>query len=208
MFLEDDNGLQEAIKYYKNKFPYVVENDVYDILNLVTIKQYKIGDYVVRLEENNANVFFVAKGLLKTYYLDEKENQVIMNFYPETSLSGNWHATLLREPSQLCIQAIEPTVLFLVKLEAIDELSLKNRNIMRGYNEVLKEKLTASLQRIWNSINEKPETRYREFVSRQPGLVTRISQKDLAAYIGVTPVSLSRMKKRIRVEEEKKAPFF
>lgn len=200
MLLEDDTELKEAINFYKNKFPYIKENDVYDILDILEVRQYAKDDYVVKLEENNANVFFVAKGLLKTYYVNEKDNPVIMNFYPETSLSGNWYATLLNEPSQLCIQAMEPTVLFMVRLEDVDKLSIKNTNIMRAYNEVLKEKLIGSLQRIWNSINEKPENRYLQFMSEQAHLINRISQKDLAAYIGVTPVSLSRMKKRLQEE--------
>lgn len=187
----------EVINHYRQKYPYLKDKDVEQMLNLVHFKVLDVNEFFVKFEEVNTNVFLVLNGLLKTYYLDEGGEEIIINFYKENDLSGNWYSTLLGEPSRLCIQALEETTLIQVDIEKVDALVFDNINLLRAYNHILKGKLINSLHKIWDNINEKPEVRFLKLKKEHPDLLERVPQKQIASYLGITPVSLSRIKKRV-----------
>lgn len=188
---------QDIINYFRQKYPFITEEDVNEVLKLISFKKLGVGDYFVRIGEINTNVFYVVSGLLKAYYFDENDRETIINFYTQHSITGNWHSTLKNEPSQQCIEAVEPTLIIQVPLKDMDDLAARQMNIMRVYNLLLKEKLIASLDNIWDNMNEKPEARYLRLQNEKPDLMHRLTQRQIAAYLGVTPVSLSRIKKRL-----------
>lgn len=192
---------QDIITYFRDRYPYIIEEDVDAVLSLVSFRRFEHGDCFVRLGEVNSHVFFVIRGLFKAYYFDENDNEVIINFYPENSLTGNWHSTLLNEASKLCIEALEPTLIVQASLNDVDELVKDSARLLRAYNDILKRKLIASLENIWENMNEKPETRYLKLQREKPDLLHRLTQKDIASYLGVTPVSLSRIKKRLMTKD-------
>lgn len=187
----------DVINQYRKKYPYLKDEDVEQILNLVNIKVLEADEFFVKFEEINTNIFLVLNGLLKSYYLDKEGEETIINFYKESDISGNWYSTLLGQPARLCIQALESTTIIQVDVKEVDALVFDNINLLRAYNQILKEKLISSLHKIWDNINEKPEVRYLKLQKERPDLLERVPQKQIASYLGITPVSLSRIKKRL-----------
>lgn len=190
----------DLIVYFQNKYPFLENKDIEAVLGIVAPKSFEAGECFVKFDQQNSNVFFVLNGLFKTYYLDDDGDEVIINFYKEYDISGNWYSTLLGEPSKLCIEAIEPSVIIEVDIAIVDQLVYDNINLLRIYNDILKKKLINSLHNIWGNMNEKPETRYLKLLKERPDLINRVPQKQIASYLGITPVSLSRIKKRILQE--------
>jgi CRP-like cAMP-binding protein len=187
----------EVIKHYRKKYPYLKDDDIEQMLDLVNFKALEVGELFVKFGEVNTNVFLVMNGLLKSYYLGQEEDEIIMNFYKENDISGNWYSTLLGEPARLCIEALESTTILQVDIKKLDALVFDNINLLRAYNHILKGKLINSLHKIWDNMNEKPEVRFLRLQRERPDLLERIPQKQIASYLGVTPVSLSRIKKRL-----------
>lgn len=187
----------EVINHYRKQYPYLEDKDIEAMLNLVNFKVLEVDEFFVKFEEVNTNIFLVLNGLLKSYYLDKEGEEIIINFYKENDISGNWYSTLLGESSKLCIQAIEPTTIIQVDINKVDALVNTNINLLRAYNHILKGKLIYSLHKIWNNMNEKPETRFLKLQKDRPDLLDRVPQKQIASYLGITPVSLSRIKKRL-----------
>lgn len=187
----------EVINRYRERYPYLKDEDVEEMLNLVNIKILEVDEFFVKFEEINTNVFLVLNGLLKSYYLDKEGEEIIINFYKEGDISGNWYSTLLGQPARLCIQALESTTIIEVDIKKVDALVFDNINLLRAYNHILKGKLINSLHKIWDNINEKPEVRFLKLQKERPDLLEKIPQKQIASYLGITPVSLSRIKKRL-----------
>lgn len=187
----------KVINHFKKDYPFLEDKDIIAVLEIITLKSFEVGECFVKFDEKNSNVFLVLNGLFKSYYLDEDGNEVIINFYKEYSISGNWYSTLLGQNSKLCIEAIEPSTIAQVDIAVVDKLVYDNINLMRAYNDILKKKLINSLHNIWGNMNEKPETRYLRLLKERPELLDRVSQKQIASYLGITPVSLSRIKKRL-----------
>lgn len=191
------NVSPELIDYYRKCYPFLEERDIEQVLDLLTFKSYDTNDFFVKFEEINTNIFYVLSGLFKAYYLDDNGVEMIINFYKEKDLSGNWYSTLEGKPSRLCISALEPSTTLQVDLKVLDQLAFDNQNILRVYNDILKRKLIGSLHKIWGTMNEKPEVRFLRLKKEHADLLKRVPQKQIASFLGITPVSLSRIKKRL-----------
>lgn len=132
------------------------------------------------------------------YYVDSKGEQVIIEFIQEGQITGNWQRTLAEEYSQIIIRAIEPLTYIEMMVEYIDQLVEENHLIARAYNQLIREMYANALNNNLFQMQLKPKDRYIWMLENQTVLLKRITQKQLAAYLGITPVSLSRIKKRIQ----------
>lgn len=141
---------------------------------------------------------YVLNGLLEMYYVDSKGEQVIIEFIQEGQITGNWQRTLAEEYSQIIIRAIEPLTYIEMMVEYIDQLVEENHLIARAYNQLIREMYANALNNNLFQMQLKPKDRYIWMLENQTVLLKRITQKQLAAYLGITPVSLSRIKKRIQ----------
>lgn len=183
--------------FLKIRFPNLPQVEVEMIRPLFKIRTYQAGAFFINFNVKNTNVFWVLSGLFKAYYLDEDGNEVILFFYKENDTSNQFD--LLDDSSTFCIEALEKSVVALLDIEQLERLAQRNIHIMNLYNQLLKQQLTQSLKHIYEKINGKPQERYLHFLKEQPDLLERIPQKLIASYIGITPVSLSRIKKRLIV---------
>ncbi len=143
--------------------------------------------------------YFVVKGCLRLYFLNDKLNEQIIQFAIENWWMADHDSLLNKQPSQCYIQAVEPCELLL--------LSEKNRILLfnqipklEGYFGIIMQKaFVAAQRRIGFIFNQTEEERYRHFAKLFPGFIQRVPQYMLASYLGFTPQFLSR----IRAKKEK-----
>lgn len=151
------------------------------------------------LEEGNVSTYntFVVEGCFRMYYMDPKGKEHNLQFAIENWWIGDMHSFFSNEPSRLCIEAMEHSIILQIKRE--DQFKLyedfpKFNRIFR----VLAENNVESLQRrVLNNISMTSEDRYLDFSARYPVLLQRISNVQIASYLGVTPEFLSTIRKRI-----------
>jgi CRP-like cAMP-binding protein len=190
-------SLRKLIDYLKEDYPFLKKEDIKLIIELISCKSLKAGDFFVKFEDKSNKMFFVQEGLFKAFFYDKNYNEVIIDFYKEGDLSGDWQSTLLGQPSQICIQAIEDSYIVQIDTERLSQLMRNNLNLSQVYNQILKDILIHSLHNIKHNMNEKPKERYIHLIEDRPYLFNRVPQKEIAAYLGITPVSLSRLKRRV-----------
>lgn len=195
--LEAQN-IEEVILSFKEKLSYVDDEATYKVLEGCQIKELEAGEELVRFNQWTGNVVYVLNGLLEMYYVDSKGEQVIIEFIQEGQITGNWQRTLAEEYSQIIIRAIEPLTYIEMMVEYIDQLVEENHLIARAYNQLIREMYANALNNNLFQMQLKPKDRYIWMLENQTVLLKRITQKQLAAYLGITPVSLSRIKKRIQ----------
>lgn len=143
-------------------------------------------------------VFLVSKGLLKAYYIRADGKEHIKSFQPEGSIIGSMVALIDQEPSTFSLVALEPSDLVALpyaKLEASAKGSLELSNALISFLSAYGRRKE---RREYELLCLSPEDRYFQLLSSSPSLAERISQAELAAYIGVTPQALSRIKRRNR----------
>lgn len=160
-------------------------------------KSYKKNDYLLREGETCNHIFFVAKGLLRSYTLDENGKEHLLQFAPENWLISDRSSTLFDGKSDLYIDAIEDTDVILLPSDFLEQLGIYSPSFQRFNMFALNNHIRHLHNRINLLISSSAEVRYLDFIKLYPNIIARVPQWMIASYLGITPESLSRVRKEL-----------
>ncbi|OBW42658.1 MULTISPECIES: Crp/Fnr family transcriptional regulator [Chryseobacterium] len=170
-------------------------------VNLCSI-QYemkKVGKHEMLLQEGQVcrNTFFVEKGLLRMYSIDKNGKEHVIQFAPENWLIGDRSSLYFNEKSRYYIEAVEDSEVLFLQPDFFSKLLEEFPNTIEK-NDLIIQKHVKSLQdRINSLLGETAEERYLKFIKMYPDLLLRVPQWMIASYLGITPESLSRVRKEL-----------
>lgn len=170
------------------------DTEIARILPLLTPRTIEKGDFFVRAGDVSQAIGFMASGLLRYYYISRDGREIIRYFCQGNSFVSSYTSILTGLPSRYAIQAVERTELIVIK--AADWFSLMRSHAAWGiamqavqsYALLLAERREAAL------LTLDAKDRYLQFLEDYPGLEARVRQYDIASYLGITPVALSRIR--------------
>ncbi|HLD54351.1 MAG TPA: Crp/Fnr family transcriptional regulator [Sediminibacterium sp.] len=151
------------------------------------------------LQEGNIcrHLAFVEKGLLRSYNVDEKGVEHMIHFAWE----GWWMADMLSflsdEPSTYHIDAIEEAELLLISQTDFEKMLLKVPVMERYFRILFQNNIISKERRLISSITNSAEEKFLHLSATNPALIKRIPQQLVASYLGITPETLSRIKKKL-----------
>jgi CRP-like cAMP-binding protein len=167
------------------------------IKNYLIVKKLRKRQYLLQEGDVCKCVAFVEKGALRLYRVDEDGSEHIVIFALEGFFITDLYSFLTNETSTCNIDAIEDSELVLITREANDVL----RKLSSKYQEfIFQETSEVYIQlerRITSTISLNLEERYKELTTNYPDIVHRVPQYMIASYMGLTPETLSRVRKRI-----------
>ncbi|WP_299336313.1 Crp/Fnr family transcriptional regulator [uncultured Psychroserpens sp.] len=137
--------------------------------------------------------YFITKGCLKVYTLDENGTPHISMFAVEDYWTGDMASFITKEPSRYFIKATEDSELLGISRANYDLLFQQIPKFERFYRILYQRSLISYIRRANHGISLTAEERYIRFKKKYPKIVNRITQKDLAAYIGITPEFMSKI---------------
>jgi CRP-like cAMP-binding protein len=159
-------------------------------------RQLKKKEYLQHQGEITRHEHFVTKGCLRTFHLDEKGEEHIAQFAVEDWWIGDLYSFLTQTPSRYSIEALEECELLQINKPALETLYLKVPKMERFFRIIIQNAFIASQNRIISSMSKTADERYQEFIRKYPNIEQRVSQYQVAAYLGVTAEFLSRIRKR------------
>lgn len=146
------------------------------------------------------NFFYVEEGLLRFYSIDKKDNVNVLEFAPEKWLVLDRASYYFDEPSEFYIDAIEPTTVAVLDEKFINIASEISPQF-RKYNERILQNHIRHLQnRIHLLIGTNAKDRYVDFIEKYPDLTLRVPQWMIASFLGITPESLSRVRRELSMK--------
>lgn len=149
---------------------------------------------------------FVEKGMLRSYTVDEKGAEHILQFASEGWWIADLSSFLTGEPSAFNIEALEDSDLLLID-KASWNASIEQLPKLEHYFRILiQNHLVATQKRLMQSFSESAEEKYIRFTKTYPSCVQRLPQHMIASYLGISRETLSRLRKRMASEEEKRDP--
>lgn len=155
------------------------------------------GQFLLRDGEICTGTFFVEKGLLRMYSIDKNGKEHIIQFAPENWLISDRSSLFFNEKSKYYIEAVEDSEILILKNDFFMDL-MEEFPLTAEKNDLLLQKHIRNLQNRVNSLlAETAEERYLNFIKMYPNLLLRVPQWMVASYLGITPESLSRVRKEL-----------
>lgn len=162
-------------------------------------KTLRAGEHFVKVGGDPQPVGFVVRGLLKAWYTTRTGKEHIRVFLPENTVGAAYVALLRGDAtSEVNLTALEPTELIVFDWSAYVARREKHWAWQQIGRIVAEQAYILRERRQYELAMLSAEERLASFLERSPGLAARISQKDLACFLGMTPVSLSRLRGRAR----------
>ena len=145
---------------------------------------------------------FVEKGLLRSYTVDEKGSEHILQFAFEGWWMADLYSFFTNEPSPYHMDALEDSELLMIDRESWDDL-LEHVPVMERYFRILiQNNLIATQRRLMGTMSETAEEKYLKLTQNFPEFIQRVPQHMIASYLGMTRETLSRTRGQMANRKE------
>lgn len=194
--------LTPAYLQLSNVMQTLVEIPVDELAKLTRVFQpltLNTGDFLIREGDIPSQIGFVVSGILRLYYVNSAGVEFTKSFCPENHFVTAYSALILKQPAQFFIEALEDSLLLVVDYSQYAQLCREN-----SCWETINHKLVQALfikkeKREAQLLLDDATTRYQKFLTEYPDLENRVKQYHIASYLGISPVSLSRIRKNIQL---------
>ncbi|MBR9921044.1 MAG: Crp/Fnr family transcriptional regulator [Bacteroidetes bacterium] len=188
--------LDFVLDFFK-EYRYLQLADLREIYRISSFETYKAGELIARDRQVFEYAVGIRKGIIRTYLLDSNGDEKTVRLSKKGEFTTCYKSLLFSQPSNEYLEAVEETKVILISAIRFRELMNDNIRLLKLWNNGLSVALENAIQRIEFYTTLSPEERYRHILKESPELIQRIPQKYLASYIGITTVSLSRIKSRV-----------
>lgn len=182
------------LRYLQDKI--TLSNEEVELIRSVSIlKKLRKRQYLLQEGDLWRHNAFVCSGFLRTFSIDSKGQEHIMNFAPENYWTGDRESLASGDPSRFNIDAIEDSEIVLISKANFESICQQIPQLNNLVNAILHKSFIVSQNRIHDNISLSAEEKYQNFLMKFPSIINRVPQHMIASYIGITPETLTRIKK-------------
>ena len=160
-------------------------------------KKLRKRQYLLQEGDVNKYTAFVSKGLLRSFTVDDKGGEHILQFAFEGWWMGDLYSFLTQEPSVFNMEALEDCELLLITKPSWELLLDKVPAFEKYFRILIQNNLIATQRRLMGTLSETAEQKYTKLINNFPGCLNRIPQHMIASYLGITRETLSRIRGNI-----------
>ena len=184
------------IKYEAN----LTKEDVIPMLNFAQIVQFNKGDVILGVGEPMKKCYLILNGIIRSYYLDIEGIDVTKFFSQEYTLCASDSMIINEKNSTQGYEALEDVTALEFDAKVLKDYMLSIPKLKDLYIQSLEKTVIYKMYRESSFQLESATERYIDFKHQYPRLEERVNQTYIASYLGITPVSLSRIRRTIREE--------
>lgn len=190
-----EQSIEPLLEYFERLIPLdQMEKEL--VLSRFNPRLFRKRQYVLQEGNVATHFYFIVRGCLRMYKVDEKGTTHILQFAPENYWLmdiGSFHGI---RPSVLNIDALEDTVVLQITRDDLISLYLKAPKFDRIFRVLIENSFVRLQERLLHNISSTAEERYQSFQEMYPHLVNRLPQVQIASFLGITPEFLSRLRNR------------
>lgn len=149
---------------------------------------------LLREGEISKRIFLIESGCLRSYFLHDGKD-ISFQFFFEGDTVASFESFYSGQPSDFTLETIEKSTVRIIKQEDFYKF-LENEEIRSHYENRIIQRFIAYQKLFLSRIKNSPQERYEELLKEYPDIIKRIPQHYIASYLGITPVSLSRIRNR------------
>jgi CRP-like cAMP-binding protein len=177
--------------------PDVTDDELARFSSTFITKELKKKDFFLQSGKVQKAIGFIAKGLTRSFFIDQAGNEITVGFYPEGVYATHYPAFLTRQASLYSIQCLEPTTMVCFSFEDQQWIYQQSPTFERYGRLIAEEVLKRQQARIESFIFRTAEERYLDFIERHPTLFNRISLSHLCSFLGIERQTLTRIRHKL-----------
>jgi len=193
--------MHERILKNVSRFIELTPEETRYFVSLLKHKKIRKRQYLVQEGNITRYQYFVNEGCLRTFHTDDKGMEHNVQFSIEGWWTGDMYSFLTQTPGKYNIIAIEDSDLSCMDSEAQELLYTKVPKFEKFFRNLLQNAFIALQERILSGMSESAEERYLNFRKKYSEMDKRIPQNQIASFLGITPESLSRIRKQLMVKK-------
>ena len=194
--------IEEKIKKIASFFQGISDipsSDLSVIDNIFESSTVKKNESFLKAGENPDMFGIIISGLFRYFYIDNNGKEYTKYFALENDLVISYSAILLGEKSKFYIEALENSEVLISSFKTFYKLTENNLSWNKIARKLIEQQYIKKEKREYQFLFDDAETRYKLFLKDYPGLINRIKHFHIASYLGISPVSLSRIRKKINL---------
>jgi CRP-like cAMP-binding protein len=186
------------MEQFKAHFNTIISQSEFELLSpLLVEKTIEKGEVLLKVGDVCNHSFFVESGLLRSYSLDTNGKEHVIQFAPENWIISDRTSLLFNEPSEFYIEAVEKTTVVMFNEQFVTKASEISAKFRLFNQNALNNHIRHQQKRINRLLSATAEERYLNFIEMYPNIPLRVPQWMIASYLGITPESLSRVRKEL-----------
>jgi CRP-like cAMP-binding protein len=189
-------GMYQRILQNVSRFIQLTEEEQQFFTSLLQAKKLRKRQYLLQEGDICRNEYFVNSGCLRTYFTDDKGVEHVVQFAPEDWWVGDMYSFITQTPARYAIDALEDTEVLFFDKPTEEKLYQNVPKFERFFRLLLQNAFVAQQNRILSAMSDTAEERYKNFIEKYPHLEQRLPQHQIASYLGITPESLSRIRRQ------------
>jgi len=184
--------MSKALKQHFEKIIPLTDQEFDYVLSHFTTKKLKKHQFIIQEGDDVINDYFVVKGLLKAYHIDNAGKEHIMQFAMEDWWISDYQAYLNQTKATLNVDCIEDVELLCLSLHNRDKICSELHKIEHFFAKKSNAGYVALQRRLLSMLSNNAEERYKQLFSQYPILFQRVPKTLIASYLGVSRETLSR----------------
>lgn len=184
---------RNILKNEVKSISFVEDEQLNEFVSLFYLAEYHKKSTVILPKATEKRLYFIISGLVRCYYIIE-DKEIIADFIEEKSLFTNTHSIITGIPSIDYYEAMEDTVCLVADFEKLESLFHKYHSLERLARKIVEKYYSQFLIENYNKLFLSAEERLEIFTKERGALLNRVSLKNIASYLGITPETLSRLR--------------
>lgn len=173
----------------------IPEESWQELISHLKTQKFRKGENLVNAGDRAHTLYFLESGLARSYFIDQKGKEFIKAFFTQGDVAGPYTEMLMNEPTLIFIEALEDTDVIALDFHVLQKLYSKNIWFSEIGRKICEQYFITKEQRIFEFLHYSAAERYQHFIRKNAELIKRLPQYQIAAYLGISPVSLSRLLK-------------
>lgn len=184
--------MQELLNHIKTIFPISISSEK-ELSHICKEVAFSKGQNVQAINHTCKTLYYVKKGVVRIYYFKEAID-ITESFEFENAFVARAESLFTGNPSQKAIEAIEDTILIAIDSKKLFKLFDTHNDLERLFRKIIEASYVTTVNRIESLQFNTAEERYKALLKASPNVLKRIPLKYIASYLGITQVSLSRIR--------------
>lgn len=181
---------------YFAKISTLTHEELVEVLSQLTFKTFEKGSILIKEGQVSTQCFYIVEGLVRQYTLDEGQEKSV-GFYTEYQTVMSIPSLTEQKPSKYFFVCLEDVTAIVGNPVEEQEMYAKYPKLELLTRSMIEQDFGQTQEDFASFVTSSPEKRYINLMKSRPELLQRVPQHQLASYLGITPESLSRIRKRI-----------